>query len=97
MHPKLNPSIKFELKGQSFAYRDTASDDHSAKPIDPLAFFICSLCNGENNEDDITSQLRKTLTDSGMQIPPGVELKANVEKVINTLATAGIVMIDLKV
>ena len=94
MHPKLNPSIKFELKESSFAYKDTNSDDSNLKPIDPLAFFVCSLCTGENNEAEIAEQLQKKIEDNGVAIKENIDLKDSVLTILNTMATAGIVMLD---
>ncbi|MFC1454965.1 hypothetical protein ACFLQI_02640, partial [Candidatus Undinarchaeota archaeon] len=58
------------------------------------AFFICSLCTGENNEDQIAEQLRKQIENSGVSFKENLDLKESVLTILNTLATVGIVMLD---
>ena len=92
MHPKVNPNIKFEEKEGSFSYIDQAEEKPQPKPVDPLAAFICSHCDGNNTEEDITNKVREYLTKNAQE--PSEDLQSTVNVILNTLSEQGIIFIE---
>lgn len=92
MPPKINPQIKIDLKDGAFAMTDL--DTNETSPIDPLAVFICSLCDGSRDISQITSALQQNLTSAGLPAPDTTELQKNVQEIINTLSEKGVVFLE---
>lgn len=92
MRPKINPNIEFDIKKQAFAFKDKSEKGATFRPIDPLAFFICSLCNGQRTLEDVSAGVGQKLRDNGL--PPPENLTELVGKALNVLSQQGIVFLE---
>jgi len=92
MAPKLNPNIKIELKEGTFALTDIESGQ--TKPIDPLAVFVCSLCDGSREVPDITTALQQKLNTTNQPIPEDINLRDSIQRVVDLLSQEGVLFIE---
>ena len=92
MAPKLNPNIKIELKDGAFALTDT--DTSQTKPIDPLAVFVCSLCDGTRDMPAITRAIQEKLIKTGQPIPENIDLQEQIQKIIDVLSQDGVLFLE---
>jgi len=92
MPPKLNPKVKIEMKEGAFALTD--SDSGQTRPIDPLAVFVCSLCDGTREIPEIVSSLQQKLLSTGQSLPQNLNLQDQVQKIIDVLSQEGVLFIE---
>lgn len=91
MAPKLNTHLRLKKVGADFVAYDP--EHKTAFKLDPLAFFICTLCDGSNTSAQIAQKLESVLKENNLA-PPVKSLGAEVEAVINTLSQNGVVFVD---
>lgn len=89
--PKLNTHLRLKKVGADFVAYDP--ERKTAFKLDPLAFFICTLCDGSNTSAQITQKLESVLKENNLA-PPVKNLEKEVELVVNTLSQSGIVFVD---
>lgn len=89
--PKLNTHLRLEKVGADFVAYDP--EHKTAFKLDPLAFFICTLCDGSNSTGQIAHKLESVLRENNLA-PPVKNLENEVETVINTLSQNGVVFVD---
>lgn len=89
---KINPQVKIELKDGAFALTD--ADTGKTRPIDPLAVFICSLCDGSREIPQVVEALQQNLTSAGQPIPADIRLSEQVRKIVDALSQEGVLFIE---
>ena len=92
MAPTLSPNVKLEMKDGAFAMTD--SDTGKTRPIDPLAVFVCSLCDGKREVPEIVSSLQDNLLKTGQPVPENLDLTESVKKIIGALSQEGVLFIE---
>jgi len=88
--PKLNIHLTLKKIGADFVAYDL--EHKTAFKLDPLAFLICTLCDGRNTTAQIAQKLEALLR--AENLAPPVSLNAEVETVINALSQNGVVFVD---
>ena len=93
MKPIINSRIDLKRIGDEFfAY---SKKNKEAYKLDPLAFFIATLCDGTHTPEDIADRVTEVLEQNGFKPPaPPDRLSRKVEVVINMLSTKGIVLLS---
>ncbi len=89
--PKLNAHLRLKKLGADFVAYDP--ENKSAFKLDPLAFYVCTLCDGANSTSQIAQKLESVLKENNLA-PPVKDLEKEVELVVNTLSLNGIVFVD---
>ena len=92
MHPKINPDVEIGLKENAFFYRIGKKGERL--PIDPLAAFICSLCDGKHTEEDIANGLKEKLDRFSFKVPENISMTEEIKRIVDTLSTKGIVFLE---
>jgi len=94
MKPRINPAIEIELKGGAFSFTDKDHPELPPKPIDPLAVFILSLCNGSNSLEQISSGVREQISRAGVNLPETLDVPAEIQRAIDALSMEGLLFLD---
>ena len=94
MKPLINPSIKIELKDGAFCLKDEDNPNQPLRPIDPLAVFIISLCDGKNTLEQIATGVKEKISTAGVNLPETIDIPTEIQKAIDSLSVEGILFLD---
>ncbi len=95
MKPRLN--VKMQLKRVDNEFFAFSKKDKQAYTLDPLAFYIATLCDGKRSTEEISDRIESVLKQNGFELPFAEDtILEEIEKIVNLLSTKGVLLVSSK-
>ena len=88
--PLLNPNMRFNYKDQEFF---AVEEGVEAFQLTPMAFFVCSRCDGSKTVNDIIKDVRTMIENNGFTVPENIDLDIEITNIIDILSTKGVLFL----